>query len=492
MDFVSLFTFGLMIILLIIVVVFSQLNITHLNKKNITDIPTFSVDVQWEEYPTSVDIDNSKICDAETLVKCDTRDPTTLFGCKELAVRCIHFENDTPYYKNGNQTIIPKNDSEFEGYALSVTTIVDSCNPFHGNLVLVTTQESSSEYVLICECKNPGYIGNDNILGNCTTIYICNGEIDDINKPLNEINCICNKREISIRYDDGLPVCKALFVHEANSKYSDWTNLVPWMHGTDHLIQTSVYNNTIKNNLNCSTLLNPCELSIHDTKMIISGGKYDSLSKTCSVEDRGGGILLRTGILSQSGIRDGGDYTIETVDAVFYTNKITKIRFSDNIGGLKRMINVETTWPWDPNGTPVYVNFPPNIALGDTGQLRMHCKNQINNGRCEGNWPSFSCQLRDYFSKFTKGLPEAGYRNPPAFFVGNETWKDAEKIVSFGVVPFRFGIGLTTSYFTFRTEKTKFCGGMQYCNEDTVNCLNGMMSCRDENDAKQIKNILTF
>jgi hypothetical protein len=94
---------------------------------------------------------------------------------------------------NGEKILIPKNNDANEGYAMSIGHLADACNPYHGDLVLIAADNDGRDHMLVCQCKNPGFIGNDHILGNCEDVRICDdGKIDDINRPLAMINCVCS------------------------------------------------------------------------------------------------------------------------------------------------------------------------------------------------------------------------------------------------------------------------------------------------------------
>lgn len=334
--------FILQLVLLGVMIYLCERKITPIDFREPT-IPQFSVDVKWDEYPSMIDIENEFDCNADSLRVCLLDDPTTLFGCKELAVKCHHFENDTEYHSNGQVKLIPKNTSTNEGYALPITTLADSCNPFHGDYTLVAADNDSTEYMLICTCKDPGLIGNDNILGNCTNVSICNGQIDDINKPLDEINCVCSDRETNIRYENGIPSCKELLVHEANDRFTDWTALVPWIH--NRLNSIDIYNADIRSNLHVKQLLDPCRNSILDMHEEIGSASYNPRLKSCYVKTYG--IPIRNNTLEQYPDDSSRDKWsgLKTFDAVINSEPYNYIRFTDFVGGKRRLAAVKVELP---------------------------------------------------------------------------------------------------------------------------------------------------
>jgi hypothetical protein len=70
------------------------------------EVEKFNLDVYYDPYPREIDIWNQYDCNPKSLKICLIDDPTTLLGCKELVVRCVHFDKDTEYH-NGTVEIIP-------------------------------------------------------------------------------------------------------------------------------------------------------------------------------------------------------------------------------------------------------------------------------------------------------------------------------------------------------------------------------------------------
>nr|AHW98293.1 PIF-1 [Nilaparvata lugens endogenous nudivirus] len=485
---------GVLIILLIIIVLVLSLVLANDRVQPIVgadfEIPEFSVPVHWDPYPDVVEIENKIDCNLQSLHVCKLDDPTTLFGCRELAVRCHHFSEDVNYYENGNSTIIPKNKVENEGYALAITSLADSCNLYHGDLVLVDKNPNTNEYMLICNCKNPGYIGNEDILGPCTSVFICNGKIDGIDKPLESINCICKDDEVTTRYDDGLPVCKTMLVYEANAKYSNWTHLVPW--SSDRLLRKSQFNPTVRDNVKTDFLLDPCRNSIQDPTVEILNGSYSPALKSCTFKDYG--IPVRTGILDQHQQKPGDIVEYNTVDSALLSDKHTSLRIADNVAGKRMLINVCTRLNSYKFAVPkVYVNLPQNIGYSDGGQFHITPRqNQLVAGKCTSDWPHYSCELDENSAGTVFGVPYAGYNTPPfSLLWGTQDWTATELAVNSGVHIHKIGTTIDNSIFMVKDNWLGY--GMQYCSDssDPKECTSGMLSFNDRLDYNRHKSVLT-
>ncbi|ATY70191.1 pif-1 [Tomelloso virus] len=390
------------------------------------DIPNFSVDLQFDPYPQTVNIENQYDCNVNSLRVCDINDSTTLFGCKELIVRCHHFDEDTPYIENNITTMIPKNATATEGYALAITTIADACNPYHGDMTLVTANAESNEYMLICTCKNPGYIGNETILGNCTTVFICNGKINDIDQPLNSITCVCEKKQKNIRYDDGLPVCKDLLVYEANEMYDDWSNIVTW--NSYRQTDASRYNVTISGNLKTSRLLDSCRSSLHDTTIEIPNASYNATNAQCIVNEAGYPVVNDLLRFKPSDDQKYG------ISAILATGEYQRVRFSDNIAGVRKIyglvVNGVPFWKELANST-IVIQPQDGICIGFQSGIAFNSKTAFVAPLCEGSWPSYSCRyIREKTSRIVGGLAIATGRScPTAFLWGRDDWTNNEFMV---------------------------------------------------------------
>jgi hypothetical protein len=444
------------------------------------DIPRFKTDVFFEPYPSTVNIENRYDCNVKSLRVCDINDPTTLFGCKELTVRCHHFDKDTPYMVQGDATIIPKNKSSTEGYALAITDITKSCNPYHGDLVLIASNKDSTEYMLICSCKNAGYIGNENLLGSCETVFVCNGKIDDINQPLEKINCQCPPEKNSERNKiDNVPYCATMKVTAANSRYSDWTHLVRWIN--DRQIPISAYDRTIAGNLNVKYLLNPCRNSLIDPTQEIQQGSYDYYRKFCKFIDYG--IPVKVNILNTNAV----------ADAALPSDRYQFLRFTDNIGGKRGLAAVKTRINFDPRYSTrvVYAALPEGITVGGLSQVWLNTKQSFVAPRCVGDWPTYSCKMSEYFAWMVYGLPVPGSRPCPGEFLwGQEFWNNVETLAKRGV-KISESKGLELNQSVLKSVDSAKIFGVIYQNVQDGNAYGGFLSFKDYNDFKLHKNSIT-
>lgn len=457
-TFILLTLIVILLCILVYTIVVGYGKTKHLNaiKHQQQSIPQFSVDIHFDPFPQKVDISNQHDCNAENLRLCDINDATTLFGCKELVVRCHHFDKDTEYIRNNVSTTIPANKKPNEGYALAITVISDACNAYHGDLTLVALNTESREYMLICLCKNPGYIGNKDILGNCTTPFICNGQIDNINKPLAEINCACRNTEQSSRYADGVPVCKELLVHEANSRYQDWSHLVTW--SSNRLLATTNFNPTITDNINSSVLLDPCRNAIDKPTEHIPNGHFDSILNTCNFTNYG--YPISNGLLR---FKDPNDTKQDLIsnDAALSTSHYNYIRFSDNIAGKRRIYGLglanlkQSIFNRD---TPVTVIPPSGLLMGRNNQINITTKNQMIAPRCTALWPTYHCRMDEYYDHRQQNLPVPGHSEiPPTFLWNTDEWNTSEETFRYGV-PFVLNAPSVNNERFLRMKNTKQYG----------------------------------
>lgn len=464
------------------------------------EIPIFSTDIKFNEYPTTINLENKYDCNAHSLRECKLDDPTTLFGCKELSVQCKHFEKDIEFWENNESYTIPKNIDKNTGYALSISALSETCNPYHGDLILITADPNSNDYMLICMCKNPGLVGNEHILGPCENVYICNGKIDNLNQPIDKISCSCENTQVNDRYENGIPVCRTMNILEANDKYTDWSNLINW--GDKSIVAKTVYSPTVKDNVRSSKLLDPCVNSLIED-ITIPNAYYNSVKKTCHFKDYG--YPVRTNILDTNdpnndklgnGVVSGKEVTefkLNSVDSVLPTTKWRKLRLIDNVGGVRRQINVETSLlPYKPDKT-LYVNFPPNVGISDDSQIMITTKDEMYNGKCEGSWPSYDCYMEDYYKYRKYGVPYPGWRPPPGTFLwGTDHWYQSESLVYDGLAITSNGVSINQENFNRFSNVRTF--GLQLCNStvdfDTP-CYNGPLSFVNEEDYKKHNNVVT-
>lgn len=447
-------------------------------------VPEFSSPLRFHETTTttSVDVSGRHDCNAKSLHKCLTDDVTTLMGCKELSARCHHFDRDTEFHEGGVVSVLAKNTAQNEGYALAIKTVSASCNPFHGDPVLVSSSAESGDYVLGCLCKNPGYVGSEHVLDTCTTVHVCGGRVDDIDRPLAEINCLCDVTESRVRYADGRPSCRPLTVLEANAKYEDWSHIVPW--SSDRLIDKRVYGATFRDNLKTSRLLDPCSNALTDATLQIPGAYYNERLKSCFY--RNYGLPVRTGVLDQN----VADADVQSVDGALPSGRHRYLRMIDNVGGARKIVNVRTEvdldlvagGPGNGTKTEVNVNLPAPLGVGARAQFWLDTSDQMLGGRCTGLWPTYGCAVEEYFSRNVYGVPTAGYRAPPGTFMwATDEWNAAERMASSGVKALESGVALDDARLDATGDRMR-AYGVKYCHRDTTNCFNSVLSFNDAKD----------
>lgn len=496
----SIVTIFLLICLLVFIIVrsFSILYDFTQSSTNRNLLPFSSPDIHFDPYPADQNIDNPYDCNAKSLHKCDMNDPTTLFGCKELLVRCHHFDKDTKYFENGQVEIIPANENENEGYALAITTLAEDCNPYHGDLILVaktletnnnTSNRLTNEYLLLCQCKYPGYIGNDNILGNCTTVFICNNKIDDINKPLEQINCVCSNTQKSDRRDDGVPVCTTLLVKDANEMYKDWTSLVQFSSKRTRSIDD--FNITLRDNLHVSTLLDPCTNSLVNPSREIEKAGYNERTKTCYVHNSGYPVV--------TGMLDPTNNTNERIlDGVLATDNYSKIRVGDSIIGKHGIYGIGLRRLYDiygfDNQQPLVVVPIDGFTFGGGSDSDSYLKeHQISLSvrqdefvaiKCYPDWPTYICKTLNDPNTISYGLTFYFGKESPWSYSDKETWNNNDLMIKNAIdYTIKDGIRYNNSAF-FKVSKAKPYG-LQWVSSDNVesnNEFSGLLMFNNEHD----------
>lgn len=464
------------------------------------NLPKFnSPDVYFKPYPSSIDISNSLDCNVYNLKICIIGKPETLFGCKELTVRCIHFDKDTEYHENGEiSVIIPKNKSELEGYALASFNSLEylTCNPYHGDFVLILKDPEIYEYLFICLCKNPGFIGNDDIFGNCTSVYICNGQIDNIDKPLKDINCKCKITETNIKYkiteNLTLPVCKKLSIQKANELYEDWFHLVPLI--TTRLMPIENFNKNIKQNVNCGFLLDVCRNDLTNMSREIPEASYNEKFKTCMVKNSG--IPIRIDVLEKY---PDNDDKLDTFDGVLSSEIYEYARFLDNVGGKRRLLTLKTKIPFNLNNFQqqqkrkkksndwVFIVLE-NVHFNTETQLIFDMRSQLLSGKCEiENLVSYSCRHEEYFWGFYLGIPVPYYKLHPSYFITKyEQWDEVEFMMD-RYMKFKDDLGLQGKAIKLDvTKEAMKAYGLKFCHKNSpIQCLSGIYSFSSLHDYRK-------
>jgi hypothetical protein len=222
----------------------------------------FLSDLRFDPFPQQIDVSNPYECSGTNLRPCTISDQTSCIGCQSMIARCTNFSSDTTYFDDdGHPHIIPKNTDPDDGYCMTITNndLNIECNVFHGDLALIKIEPESQASMFFCNCKNPGFIGNTSLLGACDTPFICNGKVDDINKPLSEINCKCSATQYSVRNNNAipLPMCVDMTIFQANNR-NQLNDLIRTVH-PEKLAPIGVFNNAIQRQLNVESLIHPCK-----------------------------------------------------------------------------------------------------------------------------------------------------------------------------------------------------------------------------------------
>lgn len=450
--FTSLILLIIIIGTLIFVIITGNEKITQFKYKK-EEIPNFSVDVIFNLKSSNFRMEERKLdCNIDTLIECDKRNESeTLLQCKELLVKCINFPEKATYVYYTKKVEIPKNKDKNTGYALAVTEIYDeACNFDHGNLVLITSNETSNEYMLICECKQPGYIGKDHLLKNCDVVYMCNGKIDNIKQSLDKIKCICDDGKINDSHD-GVSYCRDMTISEANGLYTDWSHLVPW--NSERQIGVEAFKPAFQSKLKTSKLLDPCRNSLLDTSIEITGAKFNVINGECQFRDYGYPVerkfLNYTPTLGMKEMEKYKNVKDAQIGAGIPTEKYVKIRYLDNVNGERKIIaivvgginfdnklyNSESLKELRLVKENILLIAPLGTALSDVGPLLITTKLNIIAPQCIGDWPKYYCWFNDYCRGIQYGLPQADSRSAPKTFLWLfEFWNKIENALLKGTI----------------------------------------------------------
>ena len=134
---------------------------------DLDSLQTFSWPINYTPLQQTIVITNQHDCTPTKPRICKLDDITTCIGCKNLLSKCVHINVDQKFKDiNGEEGILKANKPD-EGYCLDIVNPNQKCNPYHGELVLVSHDKFSS--ILLCLCKNPGLIGNLTLDGSCET-----------------------------------------------------------------------------------------------------------------------------------------------------------------------------------------------------------------------------------------------------------------------------------------------------------------------------------
>lgn len=272
------------IILIVVILLIRLFKKVEFQTNNQGPLYPFSSDLRFDPFPTQINISNPYECSGTELHPCRLDNQLSCIGCQSLVARCTHFASDITYFDDvGEPHTIPANTDENDGYCMTITNDLNvECNVFHGDLALIKIEPDSAESMFFCNCKNPGFIGNTSILGACDTPFICNGNIDDINQPLSNINCECSETQHSRRNNEGLPMCVDMTIQEANTR--DALEQVMSEVDPNKRASIAIFHPSIRQRLNVTTLLHPCK-TCPLTKKYIDNGIIGTIEdeKFCSV-----------------------------------------------------------------------------------------------------------------------------------------------------------------------------------------------------------------
>lgn len=248
------------------------------------ELYNFSADIHFNPFPTEINVSNPYVCTGENLKPCKLDDQTSCIGCQSMIARCVNFPNDTLYFdSDGNEYTIPKNEDPNDGYCLTLTNDINiNCNVFHGDLAIVKLDPDDQTSMFFCNCKNPGLIGNTSLLGACDIPFICNGEIDEINQPIEDIKCKCPLGQISTQNNENIPICVDMTIAQANN-----AGILNDVLQSVDIDTTPIenYNPQLQNRLtSVKELIHPCKLCPLTQKRI-PNGIYGTMQneKFCSI-----------------------------------------------------------------------------------------------------------------------------------------------------------------------------------------------------------------
>nr|WOZ57614.1 PIF-1 [Menippe mercenaria nudivirus] len=237
------------------------------NESQYSDLITFAYDIYFKPPTDKIVIENPYNCTPMDLRPCKLDDGLSCIGCKSLIARCINFTKDTTYIDhNGVETIIPANTSPNDGYCLTQTNPTQLCNPYHGDLVLVQTAPDALESMLYCDCKQPGLVGKSDILGSCDEPFICDGKVDDVNQPLEDIECQCENDMISTT-SNNIPTC----IIPTIEQFTDFDN--PTFYDSIETVSKDRFNKNISGSgkFPGKFLKNPCKYCLFTGVYIANG-----------------------------------------------------------------------------------------------------------------------------------------------------------------------------------------------------------------------------
>lgn len=512
--FVAVFCFILFLTQFIIIYcLYYNYTLSFFNDKDTTSntptIYSFQTDITFDEHTNdeivSIDMNSRSNCTVRNLKKCVMHEPVT--DCIQSHAECVHFEKPATYYFEKTETItVPANTDPKEGYALEMTNHVPTCNPYHGDLVLVslgTSGPSQNTYAMMCECKHPGIIGKETIMGDCNKPYVCNGEVVNIDVPLDKIECKCEKYQRTIFLEHRastasdtdnvimVPYCKTYTVAEAHEAFDDWSHIVPYDKKHHRYIDTKHFHPNIRTNIRVKQLINPCTESFnlltnrkHTQLDQLEDTNFAESTNTCTTRNQN--YPVRTGILQPERTSDNKAPMVP-IDGFLPTERYKYIRVSDHVNGVRQFGTLYVKPKFgllEPHAYPkhaMWLKMPDQISL--VSQVMQNHHRNIYGYRCaltstytlDRNYSSLHNTLYTHF-----GLPHAHARDAPSFMIGNkDEWRKTEAILPEGVKYSKSGIEINHKIFGYHYNSY----GMVYSNTQ-YNVMEGayLLSFTHEND----------
>lgn len=461
MDFLPFFVIASIIIIIVIAIYLQKFFVPEKLENLNESLLKFSTDIKFNPFPQIINVENPYQCSGRDLHRCTLDNQLSCIGCRSLIASCVHFEKDTEFIDaDGTRTIIEKNETENDGYCLTITSVEETCNLYHGDLALVQITPDNSDSMIICNCRNPGLIGNTTVRGACDTIFVCDGQIDNINQPMDNVKCICAENAINVSLNN-IPSCQLKTVLNASDDGTLNSLLVKpdenFLLANNPNVSEINFNYTISQNVKSTHLLNPCSRCPITNKIIpnVALGKIGSGNKFCSItfdqrfkSNLGEyfGIPMRRSpterILAGLSGPDSilGVYWEEVIIYTRLENYIQRFIFiikSDNNNEFYEKLQLDKSQK--------YAIKVDDILLGVHLPLPEISRNAFPMASCVGHWPSYSCNWSQIggISQFQSIIPieispvannsnALNYNTPrpvPGAFLWNrEDWNDMESL----------------------------------------------------------------
>ncbi len=357
-------------------------------------MPKFSYNIHFNPFASTIDVNNPYECTPVDRKICSIKDETSCFGCKNLIAKCTHFAEDTKYIDtNGDVTIIPANSTPDEGYCMVTETVSESCNPYHGDLVLVQSSADATESSLICDCKNPGYIGKTSLSGACDDVFVCNGSVVDLNVPFDKITCQCPVGTTPA-VKNGIPICRNDIVYTHDYISNQYV-------GFDRL-GASFFNATYGGNTKTEYFRNPCKYCVL-TGQRVNGDIAASEDGFQCVSNSFDAMPIRVSSMSRilKGKRGPDAMIAAKIKTIRVYGYFTNTDYQDTgfqIACNDKYKNDALFEVLGLDKTKMYEIAGVSHELSVPGHFRVTAYDDCPTGRCYGSWPSYYCQIRNNFN----------------------------------------------------------------------------------------------